>query len=145
MPGGRPAGCCQRVPSPRRVRLWSRRCWRSIRWGLSFGPENRAGDHHRNDWDLLALKALFRPERAPDVCATAQFELTGWARIEEGRMSVGVGAARSPDLEISGTVPDLFMSSEHPQDLLRSGNPELLRRFMAAFALRHRSGHLLVW
>ncbi len=119
-----------------------------IRWGLSYGPENREGDHHRKDWDLLALKAMFRPERALDLAVTAQFdapEFQGWARIADEQMSVGVGAAVDADLKIHGTVPELFVDAAHPPDLLSKGETGSLRRFMGAFALRHSSGHLLVW
>ncbi len=44
-----------------------------IRWGLSYGPENQPGDHHHEDWDLLALKALFQATRAVNLAVTVQF------------------------------------------------------------------------
>ena len=110
-----------------------------IRWGLTRGPENRAGDHHRDDWDLLALKALFQPSRAADLSACVQFDapgFEGWAKIEDGLMSVGVGTARNADIGINGTVTDLFLDSESPSELLTSGDKSTLRQFMFAFALR---------
>jgi len=119
-----------------------------IRWGLSYGPENKAGDHHRDDWDLLALKSLFRPDRAGDLSVCVQFrapEFEGWARVEEQQMSVGVGTAQQADIGIDGTIPNLFVDAENPPDLLVHGEASVLQGFMSAFALRHRSGHLLVW
>ena len=119
-----------------------------IRWGLAYGPENRDTDHHRNDWDLLALKAMFRPERASDLTVAAQFEardFKGWVRIEEQQMTVGLGTVKRPDLEISGSIPDLFVHTERPRQLLGKGRADTLSRFMHAFALRTSSGHLLVW
>ena len=110
-----------------------------IRWGLTRGPENRAGDHHRDDWDLLALKALFQPSRAADLSACVQFDapgFEGWAKIEDRLMSVGVGTARNADIGINGTVTDLFLDSESPSELLTSGDKSTLRQFMSAFALR---------
>jgi DNA-binding HxlR family transcriptional regulator len=36
-----------------------------IRWGLTHGPENRPGDHHHDEWDLLALKAEVHVSTGP--------------------------------------------------------------------------------
>lgn len=119
-----------------------------IRWGLTHGPENRPGDHHHDDWDLLALKSIFQPDRARDVTVCIQFdapELEGWARIEDGEMSIGIGKAGFADVVINGTITDLFVDAEDKLDLLTYGEPSSLQRFMHAFTLQHRSGHLLVW
>jgi DNA-binding HxlR family transcriptional regulator len=110
-----------------------------IRWGLTRGPENRDGDHHRDDWDLLALKALFQPNRAEDLSVCVQFgacEFEGWARIEDQRMSIGVGTALDADIGIDGTIMDLFVGSSKPTELLTRGEASALQRFMSAFALR---------
>ena len=110
-----------------------------IRWGLSHGPENKPGDHHQKDWDLLALKALFQPARAADLTATVAFDsdgFTGWARIADQQMTVGLGEVDAPDVRVAGPVAELFLGSRKPEDLLVSGDPALLRQFMSAFALR---------
>lgn len=119
-----------------------------IRWGLTHGPENRPGDHHRDDWDLLAIKSMFQRERATDLSVCVQFdspEFEGWARIEGGEMSIGVGRADRADVVVNGTIADLFVNAEDPLDLVGDRERSSLRGFMHAFALQHRSGHLLVW
>ena len=119
-----------------------------IRWGLTHGPENRPGDHHRNDWDLLAIKSMFHAERATDLNVCVQFDspdLEGWARIEGGEMSIGIGKAEQADVVITSTIADLFVNAEDPLDMVADGERSLLQGFMHAFALQHRSGHLLVW
>jgi len=110
-----------------------------IRWGLSHGPENRTGDHHRDDWDLLALKALFQPTRASELAICVQFEapdFLGWARIADLQMSVGLGTADSADIIINGSIHDLFLSSAKPLELLAVGSLADLEKFISAFALR---------
>ncbi len=119
-----------------------------IRWGLTHGPGNRPGDHHRDDWDLLAIKSMFHPERASDLNVCVQFdspELEGWARIDGGEMSIGVGRAEQPDVVVNGTVADLFVNAKDPLDLAGDHERSSLQGFLHAFALQHRSGHLLVW
>lgn len=110
-----------------------------IRWGLTYGPENQPGDHHQDDWDLLALKALFQPGRAGNLAVTAQFAadgFEGWARIADQQMCVGLGGIEHPDIVIAGSVKNLFLESQNPSELLVQGQPETLRRFVSAFALR---------
>ncbi|MDH3621742.1 MAG: helix-turn-helix transcriptional regulator [Gammaproteobacteria bacterium] len=119
-----------------------------IRWGLTHGPENRPGDHHHDDWDLLALKSMFQPDRAKGLKVCVQFEapeLEGWARIEDEEMCIGIGEAGHADVVINATITDLFVDADNRLDLLTNGEPSLLQRFMHAFTLQHRSGHLLVW
>lgn len=110
-----------------------------IRWGLRHGPDNQPGAHHRDDWDLLALKSLFQPERAGDLGVTVQFAdaaLEGWVRVANQQMDVGLGTIDDADLAISGTVKGLFLESDKPAELLAFGDARTLRHFMAAFALR---------
>lgn len=110
-----------------------------IRWGLSYGPENRPGDHHQKDWDLLALKALFQPSRARGLSVSVQFDaddFIGWARIADQQMTVGLGDADDADIRVAAAVADLFLGAGDPSDHLASGDPAVLKRFMSAFALR---------
>ena len=113
-----------------------------VRWGLTHGPSSRPGDHHRDDWDLLALKALFQPKRHPQLSLRVQFTATdfvGWAQIKDRQMTVGLGSA-SPDgvvqIGIHGTVADLFLGG-NPNGLLETPDgTERLQQFLSAFALR---------
>jgi DNA-binding HxlR family transcriptional regulator len=110
-----------------------------VRWGLLHGPENRPGDHHRHDWDLLALKSVFQPDRADGLSLTVQFDcdaLQGWARIEDQTMAIGLGQVDGADISIAGTVSDLFLGDKEPLTLITAGSPDDLQRFVAAFALR---------
>ena len=110
-----------------------------IRWGLRHGPEASARDRRRDDWDLLALKALFQPDRAGDLAVLVQFRagaFEAWVRIAAGAMRIGLGAATDPDLVVDGTVADLFLGHGPAAARLASGDPQTLHRFMAAFALR---------
>lgn len=110
-----------------------------IRWGLSHGPENQPGDHHLDDWDLLALKSLFQSGRAGDLAVTVQFEseaLCGWARIADQQMHVGLGTVEDADLVVDGTVKGLFLETGNPVEMLEYGDQQILQQFMSAFALR---------
>ena len=110
-----------------------------IRWGLLHGPENREGDHHHDDWDLLALKSVFQPDRAAGLSLTVQFkspDLQGWCGIADKQMSIGLGPISDPDITIGGTVAELFLGGEKPARLLTHGAQEDLDRFVTSFALR---------
>ncbi len=110
-----------------------------IRWGLSYGPKNRPGDHHQKDWDLLALKALFQPSRAAGLSVRVQFDsddFTGWTRIADQQMTVGLGGADDADIRVAAAVADLFLGTRDPSDFLVEGDPATLKQFMSSFALR---------
>ena len=110
-----------------------------IRWGLTHGPGSVEGDHHRDDWDLLALKALFQPERVEDLSVTVQFcdpGFNGWARVEDQQMNIGTGTAADATIKVDGSVADLFLRADDPQTLLLDGDACTLHCFMSAFALR---------
>ena len=110
-----------------------------VRWGLVYGPQNQPGDYHEDEWDLVALKALFQPQRAGNLQLRVQFdskELLGWMQIDPGSVSIGAGRIDDPTLVIDGTIAGLFTGEIAPESLLISGNAEDLKRFMKAFALR---------
>jgi DNA-binding HxlR family transcriptional regulator len=109
-----------------------------VRWGLSFGPENQAGFHHREEWDLVALKALYQPTLAADLTTTVQFRaetFVAWISINDGNAEIGLGEIAEPDIVIGGTIKNLFTKSNAPEDLLISGEIKTLRDFMNSFAL----------
>ena len=114
-----------------------------VRWGLSYGPENQEGYYHQDDWDLVALKALFQPKRAADVSVCVQFKtegFAGWMAIDEQRVTMGLGEAQKPHVTVNGTIKDLFIGPKS-QDLLRVSDPEeKLGQFMSSFALRASPG-----
>lgn len=108
-----------------------------VRWGLAYGSENQKGYHHQDDWDLLALKALFQPSRASDLSVCLQFktdEFAGWVVIRNQNVKIGLGEADSADVIVDGTIKDLFLGPRGAQ-LCSSGSKKTLKRFMSAFAL----------
>jgi len=109
-----------------------------VRWGLSYGPENQAGFHHLDDWDLVALKALFQPDRVSDLSVSVQFkteEFAAWLAIDDQRVTMGLGEAPEPDVTVNGTIKDLFTGPGSPDELCVSDPQEKIGQFMSAFAL----------
>ncbi len=110
-----------------------------VRWGLVHGPGNQPGDYHEDEWDLVAIKALFQPQRAGDLSVSVQFKshaMLGWVRIDAGAVSIGPGQNENPDLVIEGTIAELFTGDAAAASLLKVGDAHDLERFMSAFALR---------
>ncbi len=108
-----------------------------VRWGLAYGPKNRKEFHHQDDWDLLALKALFQASRAADLSVCVQFktdEFAGWMSIEDQRVRMGLGETDSADVIVGATIKDLFTRSKSAQ-LCSSGSEEKLQGFMSAFVM----------
>ncbi len=106
-----------------------------VRWGLAYGPENRKGFYHQDDWDLVALKALFQARRAGDLSVCVQFktdDFSGWMSIKDQRVQMGLGDTDSADVIVGGTIKDLFTAPKSRQ-LCSSGSKEKLQRFMSAF------------
>lgn len=111
-----------------------------VRWGLVYGPKNQKGYHHQDDWDLLALKALFQAERAGDLTVCVQFrsdDFVAWMAIENQRVVMGLGKADLADVIVDGTIKDLFAGPGSDR-LCSSGSKRKLQRFMSAFALPHK-------
>jgi DNA-binding HxlR family transcriptional regulator len=108
-----------------------------VRWGLAYGPENQKGFHHQDDWDLVALKALFQARRAGDLSVCVQFrtdEFAGWMSVEDQRVRIGLGEAKSADVVVGGTIKELFAGGNSEQ-LCLSGSNDQLERFKSAFVL----------
>ncbi len=109
-----------------------------VRWGLAYGPDKQTGFHHQDDWDLLALKALFQAHRVGDLSVCVQFEaedFSGWMAIEGKRVRMGLGEASSADVIVGGTIKDLFSGPNSLDQLCKSGDRDKLSRFMSAFVL----------
>jgi len=108
-----------------------------VRWGLAYGPENQKGFHHQDDWDLVALKALFQAKRAGDLSVCVQFkteDFAGWMSIENRRVKMGLGETESADVIVGGTIKDLFTGPKSKQPR-SSGSKEKLQRFVSAFVM----------
>ena len=108
-----------------------------IRWSMMYGPPNKPGDHHQNDWDLLALKAVFHPELADGVATAVQFQsatFRGWVRIQQSEMQIGVGEIDNADVVVNGTVGDVFLGSKELASIVAHGQMGKLKTFMRVFA-----------
>ena len=109
-----------------------------VRWGLAYGPDNQNSYHHQDDWDLLALKALYQPNRAADLSICVQFltdNFVGWMAIKDQHVTIGLGEAEAADIIVSGSIMDLFTGPQPFDELCQLGEKELLERFMSAFVL----------
>ena len=116
------------------------------RWGAHFLGQPRDTDAMQPGWFFVSVRATFRPERAAGVTETYEFRIVGetfHVAIEEGRLSVGQGGLRAPDVIVS-TDLDTFISllgqRLHVADALASGAGEVegegaaLHRFIEIFA-----------
>ena len=106
-----------------------------IRWGLQLGSgrSERSRGHHRDDWDLLALKALLDPQRLADLELRLQFqspEFQGWVSITAGRAEIGLGVLEAPDILINGTVQTLQAGEKELLSRLETGEPQRLLEFL---------------
>lgn len=82
------------------------------RWGLSSIGKPDPDDVYSGHWSILAMKAVFRPERAADVRATYEFRVDRnvfHARVENSTLITGQGAAISPDV-VMETDLDTYLS-----------------------------------
>lgn len=111
-----------------------------VRWGLAYGPDNQEGYHHQDDWDLLALKALFHADRAGDLSVCVQFksdEFAGWVAIHKQTIRIGLGDTDSADVAVDGTIRDLFVGPQAKR-VSSARSKRTLERFVSAFALPPR-------
>lgn len=109
-----------------------------VRWGLTYLPDRIEGFYHRDDWDLVALKAAFEPQRSAGLAVRTQFisdDISAWVDIRDQQMTIGLGVSDESDLTIDGTIEDLFVEAKDPAVLLASGSPRTLDKFMSSFAL----------
>jgi DNA-binding HxlR family transcriptional regulator len=108
-----------------------------IRWGYTDGKSGSNKGHHRDDWDLLALKAFFQPGLAAEQSLSVQYhgdDFSGWTRIFDGHMTIGLGELDDADLVVQGTVRDLFRGASEPRQLLSQGTASDLDGYMQFFA-----------
>ncbi|MDO8297922.1 MAG: helix-turn-helix domain-containing protein [Caulobacter sp.] len=83
-----------------------------VRWTLGWlEPNGSSQGLHFPDWDLLALKALFRPDAGRPRPLMARFEVDGWiawVRIDNSTCHIGLGEPPAgPDIEFPCYIPAL--------------------------------------
>lgn len=84
-----------------------------IRWGLDHGHRDDSWLHCHH-WDLLAMKALFRPNRCKQK-VLVQFDAPGfqaWVKTSAKKFSFGLGEAEAPDRVIQSTIEDFRSALE---------------------------------
>ena len=82
-----------------------------IRWGHRFRHLAPADALSRPDWDMLALEAAFRPERAAGVEREIDLTLSGFrfhVVIRDGEARCLSGAATAPDATVSTSTESLL-------------------------------------
>jgi DNA-binding HxlR family transcriptional regulator len=82
-----------------------------IRWGHRFRHLATADAPSRPEWDMLALEAAFRPERAAGVDCSIDLTLSGFrfhVIIRDGEARCLCGAAPAPDATISTETTTLL-------------------------------------
>jgi DNA-binding HxlR family transcriptional regulator len=120
------------------------------RWGArTLGPPRRRDDLDR-EWGLNAFPALFNPEAAHGLRGTYVVRAGDDAftvKLEDGRVSVDVGAAAAAELDITFDIDTFFELASGelaPRDALDQGLVELegdveaLERFFEAFSFAPR-------
>jgi DNA-binding HxlR family transcriptional regulator len=82
-----------------------------IRWGHRFRDNAPPEALSRPEWDMLALEAAFRPERARAVQCTIELTLSGFCFhvvIDNGTARCIAGAATNPDASATTTTNSLI-------------------------------------
>ena len=82
-----------------------------IRWGHRFRHLASADSVSRPEWDMLALEAAFRPERAADVDCSIDLTLSGFrfhVVIRDGEARCFEGPAPAADATASTTTETLL-------------------------------------
>lgn len=112
------------------------------KWSLNWlAQPPGVGNIHYPDWDLLALKALYRPDtkqKKPILARFADQDWVAWIAIDRGTYTYGLGEP--------GTVPDVhfpcLVSSLRYPDAIFESLPQTERAaaeaFVSSFAVRHR-------
>lgn len=115
-----------------------------VRWGLRHARPPRRGALHRPDLSIVAMRALFRPERAQGADLSLEFRVDGdpmHAVVDAGRLATGLGPAHSPNTILAMDAPTFRrLESGVPLEELESsgnirveGSRRALRRFSRMF------------
>ncbi|MEM7280921.1 MAG: winged helix-turn-helix transcriptional regulator, partial [Pseudomonadota bacterium] len=107
-----------------------------IRWG--FGLKRGQKDyHHQHDWDLLALKAAFRPELShPTEVITVGFTKPEfvWVSAGRGEFKFGFEDAHHCDVMVDSSMQRYHQA---PDRVRIRGSKRKLATFGKAFKLTH--------
>ena len=85
-----------------------------VRWGLRYRKPAGKRAFYRPTWVVLAMRGLFRPERARGVTLSCEFRVgedVFHADVRDGELASAVGPAAKPDVVVS-TEPAIFRRFE---------------------------------
>jgi len=110
-----------------------------VRWGHGSMGMPVAGELHRPHWNILALKAVFDPEKTRGVHAEYEYQIGDdvfHARVDDGRLETGQGHVRHPDFIMradTDTFVRLISGAQDIDDALSAGTV-IIEGDMQAFA-----------
>ncbi len=117
-----------------------------VRWGLRYRKPAGKRAFYRPTWVVLAMRGLFRPERARGVTLSCEFRVgkdVFHANVRGGEFESAIGPAAEPDVVVT-TEPALFRrfeSGASPAALEKTGRWKVkgsraaLKKFSGLFGL----------
>ena len=118
-----------------------------IRWGHGVMGKPAEEETHRAHWNILAMKAVFVPERARGLRAAYEYRIDGMvfhAYVDDGTLTTGQGPAQNPDFVLT-TDTDTFVALTAGEVTLEAavssgsihieGDPEAVRQSADLFDL----------
>ena len=110
------------------------------RWGLASIGQPDEDDAYGPHWSTLAMKAIFRPERAEGLRAVFEYRVGDdvfHAQVDDGTLHTAQGPATTPDVVLT-TDPETYLAVVSGQTTMEAaiaagrmtveGNTELLER-----------------
>ena len=97
-----------------------------VRWGVRYGKAASSEASYQATWLVLAMRSLFRPERARGLSLACEFRVgrdVFHAVVRDGSLVSGLGPATKPDVVVT-TEPRIFRrfeAGERPAVLARTG------------------------
>ena len=111
-----------------------------VRWGAGvFAEDDEEQPVSRPEWDLIAMRALFRPDKAAGLNLRVQLEIEGLAccaRVEDGELTVGTGYIEKPEVTLKTDRPTLSRLHRRTPVTTRpriGGDPGKLEEFLEVF------------
>lgn len=117
-----------------------------VRWGLRYQRQPASAALYRPNWSLLAMRAVFRSERALGVRLCCEFRIDEFvfhAEVCDGSLKTENGPARRPDVVVLTDAETYrrFENGAGSGELKAGGrwevqgSPQVLERFRNLFAL----------
>lgn len=121
--------------------------WELVRWGVKTGRDLPSDASYRPTWLVVAMRSLFRPERAEGLDLRLEFRVgedVFHAVVEGSALVTGLGTIERPDVVVTA-APEIFRryeNGERPEVLAKTGKWKLdgskraLMRFEKLFAVK---------